>query len=236
VDKEVERGMKKSVTYILIIILAIIVGLLIGYNIANIFYRNDNQTVPVQTNESEQEEQTETKVWTDEEVQDILSLFFRNKSGMANSTEEMTDSEVFYSILNMVFVDLKPEDYNITTGDYNGEHDITTVPLASVQELAKTYFNHDQFTFAGDTTFNYFAEEEVYRNHGGMGFGKLGPYPTYTVTQVERSDQEYTVTMTETYTEEEKEQFPALQNADKTYTVIMHCDNEICYPVSWQEQ
>ena len=222
--------MKKGIIIALVVVIVVALGAFGGYY----YYENYVKEEPKEeekTPEKEQEPEEETvKEWTDEEIQDILSLFFEN-TGMTNATttQDMTDSEVFTSIAYMIFFDLDEEEYGVVTGDETGNVYAKSIPLSSIQKLAKQYFNRDNFMYPGDNIFKYDESAQVYRS--STTFGLTGPSPYYVVQNVDRNKTEYTVTLLETYSDDMKAQMPQLQ--DVTYTVQMHCDNEICYPVSW---
>lgn len=225
--------MKKGIIIALVAVIVVALGAFGGYY----YYENYVKEEPKEeekTPEKEQEPEEETvKEWTDEEIQEILSLFFEN-TGMTNatSTKDMTDSEVFTSIAYMIFFDLDEEEYGVVTGDETGNVYAKSIPLSSIQKLAKQYFNRDNFMYPGDNIFKYDESSQVYRS--STTFGLTGPAPYYVVQNVDRNGTEYTVTLLETYSDDMQAQMPQLQ--DVTYTVQMHCDNEICYPVSWTEQ
>lgn len=197
-------------------------------------WKNYNEEKETQKETSKPKETTkkEGKVWTNQELETILAPFFKQVGNGDGRISDFSDERIFSISLSMIMVDLGKENYGITIGEYNGEHDVMTVPLESIQKVAKAYFNKTDFMYSGDKTFNYDANEKVYRNHGGMGFGALGPVMTYKITDSKRNENKYTVTLEGTYTKEEKEMLPSLH--DKTLIVETVCNENSCYAESWK--
>ena len=162
-----------------------------------------------------------------------MSLFFKNtRMSTATATKDITDADVFTSITYMILFDLDSEEYGVVKGDETGNVYALSIPLDSIQKLAKQYFNRDDFMYPGDTIFKYDEEAKVYRSTNTIGL--TGPVPDYVVQKITRDETKYTVNLLETYSAEMKQQMPQLQ--DVNYTVTMHCDDKICYPVSWTNQ
>mgnify|MGYP000221871136 CR=1 FL=1 len=162
--------MKKAIIFVLVAVIVIAVSAFGGYYYYENYVKEESKKEEKKVEKKEEPKAEATKEWTDEEVQDILSLFFEN-TGMTNatSTKDMTDSEVFTSIAYMILFDLDEEEYGVVTGDETGNVYAKSIPLSSIQKLAKQYFNRDNFMYPGDNTFKYDESAKVYRSSTTFG-------------------------------------------------------------------